>query len=74
VKDFSQECKAGLNISGQFIHFSCFHTEEHLFKKCRSQSDSSAHLHWCQICISLIIARDCGCLFGAAVHNSAFLN
>lgn len=28
MKDFSQEYKAGLNILGQIIHFSCFHTPE----------------------------------------------
>ena len=65
VKDFSQECKVGLNISGQIIHFSCFHTPEpfsltaelQIWKRC------SAPMCCCQICFSLIMARDGGCLW-----------
>lgn len=75
VKDFHQECKAGLNILGQIIHFSCFHSPAHFRgQSCRSKSGSSAHLCSCRICISLIMARGYAWLFSAAVHNSALLN
>lgn len=65
VKDFSQECKVGLNISGQSSYFSCFHTPEPSAWRQSCRSGNGAQLT-CAAARSALVCqwfRDGGCLW-----------